>query len=261
MCRSVLRSMLRKHTSALVVEAEDGSQALDIIQHSAVDAVFLDLQMPVMDGLEVLAALRGDIAYHSLPVIVLSALSDLSTVRQAIKLGITDYLVKPLRPRLMEARLQSLLAIAAKRQATSGARAPAAPGPAAGEPAPRPPRRRRRQVRRLLHGAPPGRPRGRPGGQWARGGARAGRLDAEDRLPRARAAAAIGARAGPEAAQAARRDVALSLHRGARPHRRGGPGLRRAPAEDRRPRDLPQGVRPAVRRRERGGIHAPGPAR
>jgi CheY-like chemotaxis protein len=122
--------MLRKHTSALVVEAEDGSQALDIIQHSAVDAVFLDLQMPVMDGLEVLAALRGDIAYHSLPVIVLSALSDLATVRQAIKLGITDYLVKPLRPRLMEPRLQSLLAIAAKRQVTTGAGAAGAPGPA-----------------------------------------------------------------------------------------------------------------------------------
>ena len=130
MCRSVLCSMLRKHTSALVVEAEDGSQALDIIQHSAVDAVFLDLQMPVMDGLEVLAALRGDVAYHSLPVIVLSALSDLATVRQAIKLGITDYLVKPLRPRLMEPRLQSLLAIAAKRQVTTGAGTAAAPGPA-----------------------------------------------------------------------------------------------------------------------------------
>jgi DNA-binding response OmpR family regulator len=121
--------MLRKHTSVLVVEAEDGSQALDIIQHSPVDAVFLDLQMPVMDGLEVLTALRGDGAYQGLPVIVLSSLSDLETVRQAIKLGITDYLVKPLRPRLMEARLQTLLAIAAKRQATSGARTPAAPGP------------------------------------------------------------------------------------------------------------------------------------
>ena len=134
--RSVLRSMLRKHPSIVVVEAEDGSQALDVIQHSPVDAVFLDLQMPVMDGLEVLAALRGDIAYQWLPVIVLSSLSDLDTVRHAIKLGITDYLVKPLRPRLMEARLQTLLAIAAKRQATSGARTAAAPGPAAPGPAP-----------------------------------------------------------------------------------------------------------------------------
>ena len=130
MSRSVLRSMLRKHTSIVVVEAEDGSQALDVIQHSPVDAVFLDLQMPVMDGLEVLAALRGDIAYQWLPVIVLSSFSDLDTVRQAIKLGITDYLVKPLRPRLMEARLQTLLAIAAKRQAASGARTAAAPKPA-----------------------------------------------------------------------------------------------------------------------------------
>jgi CheY-like chemotaxis protein len=128
MSRSVLRSMLRKHPSVLVVEAEDGSQALDIIQHSPVDAIFLDLQMPLMDGLEVLAALRGDIAYQSLPVIVLSSLSDLATVRQAIKLGITDYLVKPLRPRLMEARLHSLLAMTAKRQAATGAHTPAAPG-------------------------------------------------------------------------------------------------------------------------------------
>ena len=117
LCRAVLRSMLRQHTSALVIEAEDGGRALDIIQQSAVDAVFLDLSMPVMDGLEVLATLRADAAYRSLPVIVLSGQSDPATVRQAIKLGITDYLVKPLRPRLMEARLQSLLAIVAKRQA------------------------------------------------------------------------------------------------------------------------------------------------
>jgi CheY-like chemotaxis protein len=127
LCRAVLCSMLRQHTSALVIEAKDGAQALDIIQQSDVDAMFLDLKMPVMDGLEVLAALRADPAYRSLPIIVLSALNDPGTVRQAIRLGITDYLVKPLRPRLMEARLQSLLATVAKRQAATGGHAPAAP--------------------------------------------------------------------------------------------------------------------------------------
>jgi CheY-like chemotaxis protein len=114
--RAVLRSLLKQHLSALVSEAEDGAQALDMIERGAPDAVFLDLQMPVMDGLEVLEMLRKDPAYRSLPVVVLSALSDRATVQRAISLGIADYLVKPLRPLIVDTRILALLTAIEKRQ-------------------------------------------------------------------------------------------------------------------------------------------------
>jgi len=125
--RTVLKSLLKQHFAALVTEAEDGSRALDVIDKGGVDVMFLDLRMPVMDGLEVLEALRADPAHRSLPVVVLSALSDQSTVQRAISLGISDYLVKPLRPLLMDGRILNLLTAIERRP--TGAQRPSAVRP------------------------------------------------------------------------------------------------------------------------------------
>lgn len=113
--RSVLRALLKRHLHAQVIEAEDGAEALDTIQRTAPDAVFLDLQMPVMDGLTVLEALREDPTYRSLPVVVMSAVGDGTAVKRAIGLGIVDFLVKPLRPLSVDKRILGLLEAIEKR--------------------------------------------------------------------------------------------------------------------------------------------------
>lgn len=107
--RAILRSMLKQQSNALVLETDNGGHALEIIDSAAVDAVFLDVRMPVMDGLEVLESLRGDPTHRHLPVVMLSAHSDPATVQRAIRLGISDYLVKPIQPLLMDARIQRVL--------------------------------------------------------------------------------------------------------------------------------------------------------
>jgi CheY-like chemotaxis protein len=114
--RTVVRALLKQHVQAQLIEAQDGAEALDLIQSQSPDVVFLDLKMPVMDGIEVLETLRADSSYQALPVIVMSAAGDTAMVQRAISLGISDYLVKPLRPLTVDKRIPNVLAAIEKRR-------------------------------------------------------------------------------------------------------------------------------------------------
>ena len=69
------------------------------------DLVFLDLVMPGMSGLELLAILKADAALRAVPVIVISGISETSGVIRCIEAGAEDYLNKPFNPTLLQARL------------------------------------------------------------------------------------------------------------------------------------------------------------
>jgi CheY-like chemotaxis protein len=59
------------------------------------DLILLDLQMPVVDGLEVLATLKGRVQFRSLPIVILSSVDDPLIMQQAYHLGAADFLIKP----------------------------------------------------------------------------------------------------------------------------------------------------------------------
>jgi class 3 adenylate cyclase len=92
-----------------VAFAENGKQALEQIKTSAYDLVLLDVEMPEMDGYQVLEHLRGDIHLRDLPVIVTSSLDEVDSVVKCIELGAEDYLHKPVNPVLLKARLNASL--------------------------------------------------------------------------------------------------------------------------------------------------------
>jgi CheY-like chemotaxis protein len=73
--------------------ALDGSEALDLLDATPVDGVFLDLVMPGMSGLTVLARIRA--RHPSIPVVILSGHADDQQVREAIALGAIDVIKKP----------------------------------------------------------------------------------------------------------------------------------------------------------------------
>jgi CheY-like chemotaxis protein len=77
-----------------VTVAEDGAKALALASTQKPDLVLLDLLMPLMDGLEVLRALRADAETRSLPVVILSNSSRDLERRIAAELGVVDYLIK-----------------------------------------------------------------------------------------------------------------------------------------------------------------------
>jgi sigma-B regulation protein RsbU (phosphoserine phosphatase) len=88
-----------------VVTATDGTQALQIIAASPPDMIFLDLMMPGVDGFSVLEQLQANDAWRAIPVVIVSAASDLANVVRGIKMGAVDFLPKPFEPAILQARL------------------------------------------------------------------------------------------------------------------------------------------------------------
>jgi serine phosphatase RsbU (regulator of sigma subunit) len=92
-----------------IITASNGEQALDRVSSDAPDLVLLDIMMPVMDGFEVLSRLKAGAGTRDLPVIVISAASDLQSMVRGIQMGAEDFLPKPFEPTLLRARIGSSL--------------------------------------------------------------------------------------------------------------------------------------------------------
>jgi serine phosphatase RsbU (regulator of sigma subunit) len=90
-----------------VLSARNGQEALESVQSQLPDMILLDIMMPIMDGFEVLARLKGEVQWRDIPVVVISALSDMDNVVKGIELGAEDYLPKPFDPVLLHARIKS----------------------------------------------------------------------------------------------------------------------------------------------------------
>jgi len=109
---SMNRIMLSRYITKLGYQAtlvENGRQALDKLQGEPFDLVLLDVQMPKMDGYEVLEHLKADPRLRDIPVIMISAVEELESVVTCIELGAQDYLPKPFNPVLLRARLTACL--------------------------------------------------------------------------------------------------------------------------------------------------------
>ena len=89
--------------------AENGRVALDLLKRGGFDLLLLDIEMPEMDGFQVLEQLGADRALRDLPVIVTSSLEGLDNVVRCIELGAEDYLAKPVNPVLLKARIGASL--------------------------------------------------------------------------------------------------------------------------------------------------------
>jgi len=92
-----------------VAMAENGLVALDMLRREAFDLLLLDMEMPEMDGFQVLEQLMNDLQLRDLPVIVTSSLEGVASVVRCIELGAADYLSKPVNPVLLKARIDASL--------------------------------------------------------------------------------------------------------------------------------------------------------
>ena len=92
-----------------VAAAENGRVALEMLRREPFDLALLDIEMPEMDGFQVLEQIRGDLQLRDVPVIVTSSLEGLDNVVRCIELGAEDYLTKPVNGVLLKARVGASL--------------------------------------------------------------------------------------------------------------------------------------------------------
>jgi DNA-binding response regulator len=96
-----------KQENYSVYTVQNGQEALNLMEKQQIDLVISDIMMPEMDGYEFVQTLRE--TKHTLPILMITAKSQLESLEAAFKLGVDDYMVKPLRLEELVLRVKALL--------------------------------------------------------------------------------------------------------------------------------------------------------
>ncbi len=105
----IVMRMLKKDGYTEVAVAENGVKALEMVRNGRFDLVLLDIEMPEMDGVEVLQSLKSDMRLRKIPVIMISSVEETDLVVKCIELGAEDFVRKPFNPTFLRARVSASL--------------------------------------------------------------------------------------------------------------------------------------------------------
>jgi two-component system chemotaxis response regulator CheY len=112
---STMRRMVRVVLNELgydnVTEAEDGDSALPILKQGGIDFLVTDWNMPGMQGLELLKAVRADPKLAKLPVLLVTAEAKRDQIVEAAQAGVSGYVLKPFTAQTLKAKIEKILAM------------------------------------------------------------------------------------------------------------------------------------------------------
>ncbi|MGE4337523.1 MAG: chemotaxis response regulator CheY [Pigmentiphaga sp.] len=106
--RRIVRNLLKELGFENVDEAEDGQMALDKLRNGGFDFIVSDWNMPNLDGLAMLKAIRADPALSSLPVLMVTAEAKKENIVAAAQAGASGYVVKPFTAATLEEKLNKI---------------------------------------------------------------------------------------------------------------------------------------------------------
>jgi len=107
--RRIVRGLLKEMGHVDCDEAEDGAVALGKLRLGRFDFVVTDINMPNMNGFELLEAIRGDAALRTLPVLMVTAEARKEDIVRAAQLRASGYIVKPFTKATLEEKVQKIL--------------------------------------------------------------------------------------------------------------------------------------------------------
>jgi putative two-component system response regulator len=113
LCLAVVQGYLEMDGFRRISTVDDGTKVMSMLRSEVPDALLLDIQMPRVNGLDLLSAVRAADQFQTLPVLILSASSDSKTKLRAFELGATDMLTKPVHQAELLARLRNVLRLKA----------------------------------------------------------------------------------------------------------------------------------------------------
>ncbi len=107
--RRIVRKILRDLDFQNIIEAEDGSAALEVLKTNKVDLIVSDWNMPKMTGLELLKAVRGDEKTKNLPFLMVTAEAQKENIFEAVQAKVSNYIVKPFTAATLEEKLGKII--------------------------------------------------------------------------------------------------------------------------------------------------------
>ncbi len=106
--RRIIKNLLKQLGFEKIDEAEDGMKALQKLKAEGFDLVISDWNMPNMTGIELLQAVRNDPSLKALPFLMVTAEADKENVLLAIKMGVSNYIVKPFTADVLQEKLTKI---------------------------------------------------------------------------------------------------------------------------------------------------------
>lgn len=107
--RNMVKAILKGVGFENVIQAENGAVAMQRISNEHIDLVICDWNMPNFDGLDLLRAVRSEERFKNLPFLMLTAEAYRENVVEAVKAGVSDYMIKPFTAELLSAKVASVL--------------------------------------------------------------------------------------------------------------------------------------------------------
>ena len=107
--RRIVRGLLKEMGCNNAEEAEDGAVALNMLKNSKFDFVVSDINMPNMNGFELLSAVKADASLKHLPVLMVTAEARKEDIVRAAKDGAAGYIVKPFTKATLEEKVQKIV--------------------------------------------------------------------------------------------------------------------------------------------------------
>ncbi len=106
--RRIIKGALKQLGFKNIIEAEDGSDAITLLKKEKVDLILSDWNMPKMSGLEFLKEVRSNESLKQTPFIMVTAEGQKDSVVDAIKSGVTNYIIKPFTPEILGEKLKKV---------------------------------------------------------------------------------------------------------------------------------------------------------
>ena len=108
--RRIIKNQLRELGFTHISEADDGKTALESLRSNPVDFVVTDWNMPGVNGLQLLQAIRADDTLQHLPVLMVTAEAKRDQIVEAVQSGVSGYIVKPFTADTLRGKLEKILA-------------------------------------------------------------------------------------------------------------------------------------------------------
>ena len=110
----IMRNIVKNYFSELsiacqYIESADGNDALEQLWRQPIDLVLLDWNMPQLSGIDFLKRVRGMEKYKTLPIIMVTSEAARYNVIEALKMGATDYIIKPINGKLFKDKISKVI--------------------------------------------------------------------------------------------------------------------------------------------------------